>query len=39
MAHDFMKKLASFTFAFGTLGCLFLISPAYAIGQDLSEAF
>ena len=32
-----MNRLASFAFAFGTLGCLFLISPAYAIGQDLSE--
>src|SRR6185436_14183634 len=33
-----MNRLASFAFAFGTLGCLFLISPVYAIAQDLSEA-
>jgi hypothetical protein len=31
-------RLACFAFAFGTLGCLFLISPVYAIAQDLPEA-
>jgi len=33
-----MNRLACFLFAFGTLGCLFLISPVCAIGQDLSGA-
>ena len=36
--NQIMNRLASFAFAFGTLGCLFLITPVYAIGQDLSEA-
>ena len=33
-----MNRLAAFALAFGTFGCLFLISPVYATGQDLSEA-
>ncbi len=33
-----MNRLACFTFVWGTLGCLFLFSPAYAISQDLPEA-
>jgi hypothetical protein len=33
-----MNRLACFVLAFGTVACLFLISPVYAIGQDLSEA-
>ena len=33
-----MNRLAAFALAFGTLGCLFLISPVHAIGQDLPEA-
>ena len=33
-----MNRLACLALAFGTLGCLFLISPVYAIAQDLSEA-
>src|SRR6185436_14789020 len=33
-----MNRLAGFAFVFGTLGCLLLISPVYAIAQDLPEA-